>query len=150
MLRVYLPDRTLSSLYNPQAGMISKFLELPWRNNERSISCIPEMKVLVTKEEPIPADDPNTEIDESGGRKARPYKHFRLHNIPGRSGVLWHPGVDVRHSLGCQLPGSRFTNTEHPTLEGSKKKLEWLVENLPDKFWLLIESKSGVKYDKKR
>lgn len=145
--RVYLPDRTLSSMYNPRGGLIAKILELPWLDNKRSISCIPEMKVLVTKENPIPADDPNTELDESGGRKPRPYKHFRLHNIPGRSGVLIHPGVDVIHSLGCMLPGSRFTNTDHPTLEGSKRKLEWMVGILPEKFWLLIESKSGRPYD---
>lgn len=146
MERLYFNDRTLSSLYEPRGGMISKFLELPWKDNQRSISCIPEIKVLVTKENPIPADDPNTEIDESGGRKPRPYKHFRLHDIPGRSGVLWHPGIDVRHSLGCQLPGSRFTDTAHPTLEGSTKKLEWLVANLPNRFWLLIEEKNGRPY----
>jgi hypothetical protein len=141
--RVYLPSRTLGSIISPQGGLICKTLELPWKDNQRSISCIIEGKHLVTKEDPIPEDDPNTEADESGGRKPRPYKHFRLHKVPGRSGVLIHPGVDIIHSLGCILPGGRFANynTATPTLADSKKKLEWMVENLPEKFYLLIEKK---------
>lgn len=139
--RVYLSDRTLGSIYSPQGGLICKTLELPWKENQRSISCICEGKFRVTKENPIPADDPNTEEDESGGRKPRPYKHFRLHGIPNRSGVLIHPGTDVNHSLGCILPGGRFSNTAHPTLIDSKAKLAWMVENMPDEFFLLIEKK---------
>lgn len=144
--RVYLSDRTLSSLYDPRGGLIAKILERQWLNNARGLSCIPEGLYLVTKEDPIPEDDPLTEENESGGRKPRNYKHFRIHDVPGRSGILIHPGVDINHSEGCQLPGSRFTDSAHPTLEGSKKKLEYMVEVMPDKFWLRIEAKSGTPY----
>lgn len=141
--RVYLPDRTLGSIYSPQGGIICKILELPWKNNERSVSCIPEGKYLVTKEDPIPADDPNTEADESGGRHARPYKHFRIHNVPKRSGILIHKGTDPHHSQGCLLVGSRFKdyNTATPGLAESGVKLLWMAENMPDRFYLLIEKK---------
>lgn len=141
--RVYLPDRTLGSLYSPQGGLIAKVLELPWLDNKRSVSCIPEGRYEITKEPPIPQDDPNTEVDESGGRHARPYWHFRFKKVPGRSGILIHRGTDVNHSQGCLLVGSRFKdyNTATPSLAESGVKLQWLVDNLPDKWDLLIEKK---------
>ena len=141
--RVYLPDRTLGSLYSPQGGILAKILELPWLDNKRSISCIPEGTYEVTKQPPIPADDPNTEEDESGGRHPCPYSHFRFTKVPGRSGILIHRGTDITHSQGCLLVGSRFKdyNTATPGLAESGVKLQWLVDNMPDAFRLLIEKK---------
>lgn len=141
--RVYLPDRTLGSIYSPQGGIICKTLELPWKDNQRSISCIPEGKYRVTKEKPIPKDDPATEVDESGGRIFRSYWHFRLHKVPDRSGILIHRGVDPTHSQGCILVASRFKDvqTEKPSLADSKPKLHWMVNNMPDEFFLLISKK---------
>lgn len=146
--RVYLSDRTLGSWISSQGGILCKILELPWRKNMRSISCIPEGEYLVTHSDPVLADDPTTEVDESGGRHPRPYAHFIINDVPNRSGILVHVGTDVRNSLGCQLAGSRFTdyNTEQPKLADSKTKLLWLTTNLPRKFRLLIEAKSGTPY----
>jgi len=141
--RVYLPDRTLGSIYSPQGGIICKTLELPWLDNKRSVSCIPEGKYHVNKMPPILKDDPKTERDESDGRNPRPYWHFRLPKVPGRSGILIHRGTDVNHSQGCILVASRFKNiqTETPSLEESGVKLQWMVDNLPSEFYLLIEKK---------
>lgn len=149
--RVYLEDRTLGSIYGPNAGIICKTLELAWRDNQRSISCIPEGKYLVTYSGPVLADDPTTEEDESGGRHPRPYGHYIIHNVPKRSGILIHRGKTPEWSLGCVTVGGRFGNfhTSEPTLEDSAAKLEWMVNNLPKKFYLLIESKSGFAYDKR-
>jgi hypothetical protein len=146
--RVYLGDRTLGSIYDSRAGLIAKSLELPWRNNQRSVSCIPEGEYLVTKEKPIPQDDPSTDVDESGGRIYRPYAHFRLHNVPSRSGILIHRGVVPAHSQGCILVGSRFKDydSETPSLGESGVKLQFMVDTMPDKFRLLIEAKSGTPY----
>lgn len=141
--RVYLDDRTLGSIFSPQGGIICKTLELPWLDNKRSVSCIPEGKYKVTKEKPIPKDDPSTEVDESGGRIFRPYWHFRLHNVPKRSGILIHRGTEITHSQGCILVASRFKNvqSETPSLEESGVKLQWMTDNMPDEFYLLIEKK---------
>jgi len=149
--RVYLNDRTLGSIYGPNAGLICKTLELAWKDNQRSISCIPEGKYLVTYSPPVKADDPKTEEDESGGRHPRPYGHYIVHNVPKRSGILIHRGKTPSWSKGCITVGGRFGNleTEEPTLEDSAAKLEWMVNNLPKKFWLLIEAKSGKAYDVK-
>lgn len=146
--RVYLPDRALSSFYSPQGGIIAKILELPWKENARGISCIPEGLYTVTWSGPVLKDDPNTLIDESGGRIERPYDHFIIHDVPNRSGILIHAGVKPEHSRGCQLAGSRFIGVNSPTpeLADSRVKLAWMTANLPKKFKLRILAKSGTPY----
>lgn len=141
--RVYLSDRTLGSIISPQGGLICKTLELPWKDNQRSISCIPEGKYQVLKMPPIPGDNPSTPEDESGGRHPRPYWHFRLPKVPGRSGILIHRGTDPNHSQGCILVGGRFKDysSDAPGLAESGAKLQWMVDNMPDEFDLLIEKK---------
>ena len=126
--RVYLPTRTLGSWYDTLGQLVCKTLELPWKNNERSISCIPEGTYLVTKE---PA------------KESRPYPYFRLHNVPKRSGILVHRGQKPQHSKGCIIVGSRFTNVEsmEPTLSESTVKLTWMTDNMPDRFYLTIREK---------
>src|SRR5690242_5524876 len=115
--RVYLTDRTLGSIYGPNGGIICKTLELPWKNNQRSISCIPEGLYTVTLSGPVLPDDPNTEEDESGGRHPRPYSHYIVHNVKGRSGILIHRGHTPSWSQGCITVGGRFGNyaTSAPT-----------------------------------
>ena len=142
--RVYLPDRTLGSILSPQGGLIAKTLELPDKQNQRSISCIPEGEYLVTLSGPVLKDDPNTEIDESGGRHPRPYSHYIVHNVEGRSGILIHKGYNPSWSQGCILVSGRFANIESdaPTLEvDSGKKLEWMTQNMPKVWRLLIDKK---------
>jgi hypothetical protein len=126
--RVYLSDRTLGSLYDDKGEMIAKTLELPWKNNSRSVSCIPEGKYKVIKEPP---------------KADRPYVYFRVLNVPGRSGILIHRGVKPIHSKGCILVGSRFAevNSNQPILESSTVKMDWLAKNLPDSFELEITKK---------
>lgn len=146
--RVYLPDRTLGSIISPQCGIICKILERPWLNNARGISCIPEGSYLVTWSGPVLKDDPSTEEDESGGRIYRPYEHYIVHGVKGRSGILIHTGTEVKHSEGCLLVGSRFVNANSatPTLGESRAKLKWMTDNLPKTWRLLIEAKSGNPY----
>lgn len=62
-------------------------LELPDKNNERRISCIPEGIYKVTKE-----------------NHPKFGWCFRLHNVPNRDGVLIHSGTYFTHTLGCILP----------------------------------------------
>ena len=148
--RVYLPDRTLGSIYGPNAGLICKTLELAWKENQRGVSCIKEGKYLVEYSHPVLKDDPTTEEDESMGRIPRNYPHFIVHGTPGRSGILIHRGSNPKHSRGCILVSGRFINTtsDEPLLDPqqSASKLQWMVDNMPKKFYLLVESKSGKPY----
>lgn len=125
--RVYLFDRTLGSIYRG-SELICKTLELPWKDNKRSISCIPEGLYKVIKQPP---------------KKDRPYPYFRLLSVPKRSGILIHRGINPAHSKGCILAASRFVNieTKAPTLSDSGAKLTWMTNNLPDEWELLIRAK---------
>lgn len=140
--RVRLPLSSPGSWFDEFDKMIAKTLELPDRNNQRDdpntdeneASCIDIGTYLVTKEEPIPANDPM-------GRKERPYGHFRLHDVPGRRGILVHKITYVKHLLGCIGIGSRFVDLDKdgtPDVVESGKKLQWMYENLPSKFYLKI------------
>ena len=135
--RVYLQTETLGSWYTNKGLLICKTLELPWKDNQRSISAIPEGRYRVTKEGPIPANDPS-------GRKQRDYGHFRLHDVPGRSGILVHKITYVKDLEGCLGVGGRFVDLNKdgvPDMADSGSKLEYMYQNLPDEFYLNIAEK---------
>jgi hypothetical protein len=141
--RVYLPTETLGTWWFDGVA-ICKTMELPDRGNARSISCIPEGEYVVTKEKPIPKDDPRTPEDESGGRKPRDYWHFRFHDVPNRSGILVHKITYVKDLLGCVGVGLDFKDWNKdgvPDMADSTMALHKLVGIMPDKFILKIEKK---------
>lgn len=125
--RVYLSDRTLGSIYR-KGEIICKTLELPWKENRRAVSCIPEGIYWVIKQPP---------------KDGRPYPYFRLPHVEGRSGILIHRGTNPLHSKGCILVGGRFKDieTDFPTLGESADKLTWMTNNLPEEFELEIRKK---------
>src|SRR5215216_1565171 len=90
--RVYLETETLGSFYI-NGRMVCKTMELPWKENKRAISCIPEGVYKAIKQ---PA------------KKSRPYPYFRLPNVPGRSGILIHRATFVHHLKGCIGVGEFF------------------------------------------
>lgn len=142
--RVYLETETLGSIYSPHGGFICKTMELPWKDNKRSISCIPEGLYTVIKMPMIEKDDPSTPLDESGGRHPRPYWHFRLPQVKGRSGILIHRITYVKDLQGCIGVGGRHVDLNKdgvPDMVDSGKKLQWMVDNMPDEFRLLIDKK---------
>jgi hypothetical protein len=148
--RVYLPTQTLGSWYDKVTReLICKTLELPWRNNKRSsnayeASCIPEKTYRVTWSPAVLADDPRTLIDESGGRKARPYEHFVFHDTEPRQGILAHRITNVEGLLGCIGVGSRFANLDSdPDYEmvESAATLQWMCDHMPKEFLVEITKK---------
>lgn len=90
--RVYLEDRTVGSWYLGKDGagcgifLLCKTLELPWKDNKRSVSCIPEGEYKMVRE---------------AWTAKHPYPHFRILNVTGRSGILVHRITYVKHLLGC-------------------------------------------------
>lgn len=105
-----------------------KILELPWRNNQRSVSCIPEGEYIVVKMKPT---------------EKRPYVYFWIKDVPGRSGILMHRGNFTRQIKGCQLTGENFIDLDKdgkPDISNTKGTLERLAEILPDKFILHIQA----------
>ncbi|WP_316831865.1 DUF5675 family protein [Pedobacter aquatilis] len=74
-----------------QGEVICESIELPWRNNKRSISCIPEGRYLLVK-------------------RMHP-KHglqLALSTVPNREAILIHPAnFAMRELQGCIAPVSK-------------------------------------------
>lgn len=102
-------------------------LELPWKENKRGISCIPEGVYTMVKR---------------AGHEKRPYEHFHVTNVPGRSLILVHPGTFVTHTKGCILPGLDYAFVNADNLfdtVNSKLALQHLLDKLPAKCLLNIK-----------
>lgn len=85
------PDRTLGTLRTDEDEYVCETLELPWRENQHGISCIPAGTY-----ECVRFDSPHIG-----------YQLFQLQNVPGRSGVDIHRGNTTKDTEGCILVGTK-------------------------------------------
>jgi hypothetical protein len=103
-------------------------MELPWLNNGRNISCIPEGMYEVIKQK---------------ATKTRPYDFFRLMFVPDRSGILIHRITYVKDLRGCIGVGREWFDLNKdgiPELIKSGDALREMINRLPDSFTLEIKS----------
>ena len=91
-------------------------IELPWRNNQRRISCIPEGRYKLSKR-----------------YTARFNLHCRVENVPGRDAILIHSfNRALKESKGCIGPVTRL---EGPGIGAcSRSALRKLMETLSPYF----------------
>lgn len=76
-----------------QGQFICESIELPWRNNKRNISCIPEGRYLLVKR-----------------RHAKHGLQLALSIVPNREAILIHPAnFALRELQGCIAPVSKTT-----------------------------------------
>jgi len=91
LFRDYYEDGTNGDLYDGEM-LISSTIELPWRENQRMISSIPEGRYELVKRY----------TDKRGW-------HLLVTGVPNRSGILFHPANDAKKELkGCIAPVSRI------------------------------------------
>ena len=90
--RMYFPEGT-NGVLSFEGKEICKTIELPWRNNQKRISCIPEGKYKIRK------------------RFSAKFKwHLELTNVKNRSLILFHPANNALKELnGCIAPVTQFT-----------------------------------------
>ena len=119
----YLFNETLGE------GQVGDFkfvtLELPWKNNQRRISCIP----------------PGT---YKGVKRTSPKYGLHVHilDVPGRDLILMHNANYVTQLEGCVAVGEAIKDINADgTLDvtNSVKTLKKLVSLLPDSFTIIIE-----------
>ena len=101
-------------------------LELPDKDNQKEISCIPCGKYEVVK------------------RFSEKYTdHFHILNVPNRDYILIHNANFVRQLKGCIAVGFSHSDIDGDGLRDvteSQKTLKALNKHLPDKFDLIIEN----------
>lgn len=134
ILRTYLEQETLSTLNilddKNQIVFTCKGLEPPNKGNQHNISCIAEGQYKVVKEE--------TSIGHT-------YPHFRVLNVPGRNGILWHAGNYYYDTLGCLLIGDSFKDRNQDGIIdviNSRDTLQKLYDIMPDEFFVTYKQKS--------
>jgi hypothetical protein len=125
--RVYLESETLGSWY-VDGAFVCKTMELPDKNNQKGISCIPEGVYDVVKEATSTYHE---------------YPHFRILNVPGRDGILVHKITYVSGLKGCIGVGEfKDLNGDNvPDIINSGINLQHLYDMMPDKFQLEIRNK---------
>ena len=99
-------------------------LELPWRDNKRNVSCIPEGFFLVTKHHSPSHGDV-----------------LKIHDVPDRSHILIHAGNFTRNTQGCILIGDGIKHLDHdniPDVTNSKKTLVKLLASVSESMLLEI------------
>lgn len=92
LTRTYFPDGTNGKL-ECDGKVICNTIELPWRNNEKRVSCIPEGEYFIEK------------------RYSVKFKwHLHVLDVPERSFILFHPANDAQKELnGCIAPVTKLS-----------------------------------------
>ena len=90
--RNYFPDGTNGKL-ECEGKTICNTIELPWKNNERKVSCVPEGKYFLEK------------------RYSAKFKwHIEVKNVANRSDILFHPANNAKQELnGCIAPVTKIS-----------------------------------------
>lgn len=90
--RTYFPDGTNGKL-DCEGKFICSTIELPWINNEKKVSCIPEGKYLLRK------------------RYSRKFQwHIELVDVIDRHFILFHPANNAQKELkGCIAPVTKLS-----------------------------------------
>ena len=102
-----------------------KTLELPWKDNQQNVSCIPVGDYEVKR------------------RVSQKFKeHFHIQDVPNRTWILIHAGNYYTQIQGCVLVGAGFSDINsdgYLDVVSSKNTLSKLLELMPDTFQLTIQ-----------
>jgi hypothetical protein len=108
-----------------------KTLELPWLDNAKNKSCIPEGNYCVVFRD-----------------SAKYGSHFHVQDVPNRNYILIHPGNFHWQIKGCILIGDNLKDIdgdEYKDVTNSIKTMKQLLKLAPGGFELEIKSKKAKK-----
>ncbi len=121
LTRTYFPEGTNGKL-ECEGRLICNTIELPWRNNERRVSCIPEGEYFIEK------------------RYSLKFKwHLHVLDVENRSLILFHPANNALKELnGCIAPVTKLSG---PGLGLFSRKA---FTKLKDQVYKALERKESV------
>jgi hypothetical protein len=107
--RTYFPEGT-QGIIEWKDKIVCYTIELPWLQNQRQISCIPEGDYVLQK------------------RFSKKYGwHIQLQNVVNRDLILFHPANDAKKELkGCIAPVTFITGIGKGSM--SRKALKKLIQ----------------------
>ena len=119
--RTYFPDGT-NGILECECKFICKTIELPWKNNETKVSCIPEGKYFIKK------------------RYSKKFQwHLEILDVKNRNLILFHPANNALQELnGCIAPVTKFSG---PGLGLKSRKA---FTKLKDLVYKALESNENV------
>lgn len=110
---------TRGALVQDNGRVLCHTLELPWKNNQRNISCIPAGKYDVIK----------VESPKFGSC-------FYVKDVPDRDAILFHSGNSIKDTRGCIIVGLDVSDTG---VMLSRLAMDRLLSVFPSAFQLLIK-----------
>ena len=117
LIRTYHP-KGVNGVLMDGAHEICRTIELPWKDNQPRVSCIPEGRYALRKR-----------------YSPRFGSHFEVVGVPQRSYILFHAGNDAGKELrGCIAPVLRHTgegkgSSSRAALDRMKERLYPLLDN---------------------
>lgn len=127
LTRTYFPDGTNGKL-KCEGHLICYTIELPWKQNERNVSCIPEGKYLIRK------------------RYSRKFQwHLEIVGVANRNMILFHPANHALKELnGCIAPVTKLSGSGMGLLSTKAfvklRKLVYQALDQNEKVELIVES----------
>lgn len=125
--RTQAEDKQTLGVLLHEGKTLAYTLELPWLDNQKSISCIPEGEYEVVSRE-----TPHSRFK---------YKHYHILDVPNRSYILIHRGNYHRQIEGCVLVGKSWKDIDgdgYRDVVSSKDTLDSLIEYLGESFRLKV------------
>jgi len=83
-------------------------LELPWKDNQQKVSCIPLGTYSVKRR-----------------HSDRFKEHFHIQDVPNRTWILIHPGNYYTQIMGCVLVGGGFSDINNDWLPGCRQQSQY-------------------------
>jgi hypothetical protein len=129
LTRTYFPEGTNGKLLF-EGKLICNTIKLPWRNNEKSVSCIPEGKYFIRKR-----------------YSSKFHWHLEVLDVKNRSYILFHPANNALRELnGCIAPVTKLSGPGLGFMSRRAferlKKLVYPVLEKNERVELIIESVS--------
>jgi Family of unknown function (DUF5675) len=134
--RTYFPDGTNGKL-ECEGKLICLTIELPWKNNETKVSCIPEGKYFIKK------------------RYSKKFQwHLEVLDVQNRSFILFHPANNALQELnGCIAPVTKFSGPglglQSRNAFAKLKNLVFKVLDQDEEVSIIIKSNSQMGISKK-
>lgn len=122
LAREYHEKGTHGKVIFPSGEMFDT-LELPWRDNQRKVSCIPEGTYSVDLRD-------SKVVQRTTGRKFM--KGYEVQDVPDRTFIMFHPANYIKDLEGCIAPGVKGFQGDEPVVWSSREAFTKFMKLMKD------------------